>query len=267
MVVSAIGLFTRPVMPDLPEEEPFTGTVMHSARWDHTVPIEGKHVAMLGTGSTAAQLLPELAKIAEQVYSVQRSPTWVMPKPDRRYTDRESWAFANIPLAKKFYRTRLWLRSESNISVIENGSDKTQEFKAIALNLLESTVATRTARKLTPDTPLGCKRLVFASDFIQALTQPNVEVVSSPARALRSRSLVTDDGNEFDVDVVVCATGYAAADYLGQINVVGEDGRILHDGGATVRSPTWAWRCPGSRTSSCCTGRTPTSAPTASSSC
>jgi cyclohexanone monooxygenase len=230
VVVSAIGLFTRPVMPDLPEEEPFTGTVMHSARWDHTVPIEGKHVAILGTGSTAAQLLPELAKTAEQVYSIQRSPTWVMPKPDRLYTDRERWVLANIPLAKKIYRTRLWLRSESNISVIENGSDKTHQFKALAENLLESTVANQELRrKLTPDTPLGCKRLVFSSDFIPALTRPNVEVVSSPARALRSRSLVTDDGNEFDVDVVVCATGYAAADYLGQINVVGEDGQNLQD--------------------------------------
>ena len=75
------------------------------------------------------------------MYSVQRSPTWILPKPDRPYTDREKWVFAHVPFAKKFYRTRLWLRSESNISVIENGSDKTQEFKAIALKMLEANVA------------------------------------------------------------------------------------------------------------------------------
>jgi cyclohexanone monooxygenase len=230
VMVSAIGLFTRPTMPDLPEEEPFAGTVMHSARWDASVPIEGKRVAVLGTGSTAAQLLPELAKRAEQVYSIQRSPTWILPKPDRPYTDREQWLFRNVPLAKKLYRTRLWLRSESNISVIEHGSDKTQEFKALALNLLESTVHdAELRRKLTPDTPLGCKRLVFSSDFLPALTRSNVEVVSSPARTLRAKSLVTADGNELAVDVVVCATGYAAADYLGQIEVIGEGGQRLAD--------------------------------------
>jgi len=195
---------------------------MHTARWDHAVDLRDARVAVLGTGSTAAQLVPEVAKVARRVYSVQRSPTWVLPKPDRPYTDREKWVFAHVPFAKKIYRTRLWLRSESNISVIENGSDKTQEFRGIALRVLEATVLDEDLRrKLTPDHPFGCKRLVFATDYLQALTQPHVEVVSSPARSLRARSLVTDDGTELDVDVVLCATGYAAADYLGQIDVAG----------------------------------------------
>jgi cyclohexanone monooxygenase len=230
VVVSAIGLFTQPVLPDLVEAEPFTGTLMHTARWDHSVDLRGARVAVLGTGSTAAQLVPEVAKVAKQVYSVQRSPTWILPKPDRPYTDREKWIFAHVPFAKRIYRTRLWLRSESNIAVIENGSDKTHEFKSIALRTLESTVPDETLRrKLTPDHPFGCKRLVFATDYLQALTQPHVEVVSSPARTLRARSLVTEDGTELDVDVVLCATGYAAADYLGQIDVVGERGVTLRE--------------------------------------
>ena len=224
IVVSAVGVFTQPVMPDLVEEEPFTGTVMHTARWDHSLDLRGARVAVLGTGSTAAQLVPEVAKDAAHVYSVQRSPTWVLPKPDRPYTDREKWLFAHIPFAKKFYRTRLWLRSESNISVIENGSDKTQEFKGIALRNLEANIADEDLRRrLTPEHPLGCKRLVFATDYLQTLNQPHVDVVSSPARALRAKSLVTEDGTELDVDVVLCATGYAAADYLGQIEVRGAD--------------------------------------------
>jgi cyclohexanone monooxygenase len=230
VVVSAVGLFTQPVMPNLVEEEPFTGKVMHSARWDHAVNLEGARVAVLGTGSTASQLVPELAKTAKRVYSVQRSATWILPKPDRPYTDRERWVFARVPFAKKLYRARLWLRSEANISVIENGSDKTQEFKALALQMLDTSVADEELRRtLTPDHPLGCKRLVFSSEFIPALTRPNVEVVPSPAHALRSRSLVTADGRELDVDVVVCATGYAATDYLGQVDVVGERAASLRD--------------------------------------
>jgi cyclohexanone monooxygenase len=230
VVISAVGLFTQPVLPALVEEEPFTGRLMHTARWDHSVDLTDAQVAVLGTGSTAAQLIPEVAKVARTVYSVQRSPTWILPKPDRSYTEREKWVFRNIPFAKKIYRTRLWLRSESNISVIEHGSDKTQEFKGIALNVLEATVADESLRdRLTPDHPFGCKRLVFATDYLQTLTQPHVEVIPSPARALRARSLVTDDGTELDVDVVLCATGYAAADYLGQIEVTGEGGTTLRE--------------------------------------
>jgi cyclohexanone monooxygenase len=230
VVVSAVGLFTQPVLPDLVEQEPFTGTLMHSSRWDHSVELAGRRVAVLGTGSTASQLIPELAKVAGKVYSVQRSPTWILPKPDRPYSQRERWLFAHVPLAKKLHRTRLWLRSEANISVIEHGSEKTQEFTAIAQRLLENSVADeQLRRKLTPDHPMGCKRLVFSSDYLSALAQPHVEVLSSPARFLRARSLVTADGTERDVDVVVCATGYAAADYLGEIEVTGEDGVRLHD--------------------------------------
>jgi cyclohexanone monooxygenase len=230
VVVSAVGLFTQPVMPDLVEQEPFTGTLMHTARWDHSIDLTDSRVAVLGTGSTAAQLLPEVAKVAKKVYSVQRSPTWILPKPDRPYTDREKWFFAHVPLAKKVYRTRLWLRSESNIAVIENGSDKTQEFRQIALRSLEAAVSDEELRrKLTPEHPFGCKRLVFASDYLQTMNKPHVEVVSSPARYLRSTSLVTEDGTELDVDVVLCATGYAAADYLGQIDVAGEEAVSLKD--------------------------------------
>ncbi len=228
IVVSAVGMFTQPVMPELTEEEPFTGTIMHTARWDHSVDLNGARVAVLGTGSTAAQLVPEVAKQAAKVYSVQRSPTWVLPKPDRAYTEREKWLFSHVPLAKKIYRARLWLRSESNISVIENGSDKTQEFKSVALRTLEATIPDeQLRRRLTPEHPFGCKRLVFATEYLQTLNEPHVEVVSSPARALRARSLVTADGAEVDVDVVLCATGYAAADYLGQIDVRGVDDMAL----------------------------------------
>jgi len=78
---------------------------MHTARWDHSVDLTGKRVAVLGTGSTAAQLVPEVAKVASAVYSVQRSPTWILPKPDRPYTAREKWVFRHIPLATRIYRT------------------------------------------------------------------------------------------------------------------------------------------------------------------
>ncbi|CPR13036.1 lipolytic enzyme [Mycobacterium bohemicum DSM 44277] len=230
VVVSAVGVFSRPTLPDLVGQERFTGTLMHSARWDHSVDLAGKRIAVLGTGSTASQLIPELAKVAAKVYSVQRSATWVLPKPDRPYTARERWVFAHVPLAKRLYRTRLWWRSESNISVIRDGSKKTRDYTDVALDLLERTVRDEELRrKLTPDYPMGCKRLVFSSEFLPALTRPNVEVLDSPARCLRAGSLVTGDGAEREVDIVVCATGYAAADYLGELEVCGQGGVTLRE--------------------------------------
>ena len=182
-------MFTQPVLPDLAEDEPFAGTLMHTARWDHSRRPGRREGRGAWHRFDRAQLVPEVAKVAKKVYSVQRSPTWIMPKPDRPYTEREKWMFAYVPFAKKIYRTRLWLRSESNISVIEDGSDKTQEFKGMALRVLESNVTDeQLRRRLTPDHPFGCKRLVFATDYLQTLTQPHVEVVSSPARTLRARS-------------------------------------------------------------------------------
>src|SRR6202011_2531188 len=108
--------------------------------------------------------------------------------------------------------------------------EKTKEFTEIALRMLENSIDDEELRrKLTPDHPMGCKRLVFSSDYLPALTRSNVEVLTSPARYLRARSLVTEDGTEREVDVVVCATGYAAADYLGQLEVSGERGATLRE--------------------------------------
>ena len=91
VVVSAVGLFTQPVLPDLDEKEKFTGTLMHTSRWDHSVDLRDARVAVLGTGSTASNSDSCGREGGERLYSVQRSPTWILPKPDRPYTDREKW--------------------------------------------------------------------------------------------------------------------------------------------------------------------------------
>src|SRR5262249_40656418 len=112
----------------------------------------------------------------------------------------------------------------------EHGSEKTHEFTALALGMLEKAIGDEELRrKLAPDHPMGCKRLVFSSEYLSTFTRPNVEVVNSPARYLRKRSLGTEDGTEREVDIVVCATGYAAADYLGQLDVSGEQGTTLRE--------------------------------------
>ena len=169
----------------------------------------------------------------DTVYSVQRSPTWILPKPDRRlHRHGRSGLFAHVPFAKKFYRTRLWLRSESNISVIENGSDKTQEFKAIALRVAGGDGRRRrvASSRLTPDHPLGCKRLVFATrlpaDADAAARRGGVQPGAGAAVPVAGHRRTAPNSTWTSW----CAPpGYAAADYLGQIDVVGEDGVSLHE--------------------------------------
>ena len=250
------------------EEEPFSGTVMHTASWDHSVDLRrcagggaGYRVDRVAAGARGRQG-------GAHVYSVQRSPTWILPKPDRAYTDREKWVFAHVPFAKKFYRTRLWLRSESNISVIENGSDKTQEFKSIALRVSRPpSPTTSCASRLTPDHPFGCKRLVFATDYLQTLTQPHVEVVSSPAR-LCGRGRWSPRTAPSSTSMSWCAPpGMPPPTTSARSTSSARTARRCTRHGATARTPTSAWPFRASRTSSCCTDPTPTSAPTASSSC
>ena len=204
---------------------------MHTAPWDHSVDLAGKRVAVLGTGSTASQVLPEIAKVAAQVYSVQRSPTWILPKPDRRLHRPGEVGIRARPVRQEVLPdAAVAAQRVQHLGDRERQrQDPGVQGESRSRRSSRPSPTRSCARKLTPEHPLGCKRLVFVSDYLPTLTQPHVEVVSSPARALRSASLVTEDGRELDVDVVVCATGYAAADYLGQIDVIGENGVSLHE--------------------------------------
>ena len=139
-MVSAVGLFTQPVLPDLVEEEPFTGTIdAHRALGPLRRPA-GRAGGRPRHGSTAAQLVPEVAKVAKKVYSVQRSPDVDPAEAGPALHRAGEVALRPCSVRQEDLPDRLWLRSESNISVIENGSDKTQEFKGIALRALEATV-------------------------------------------------------------------------------------------------------------------------------
>ena len=188
IVVSAVGLFTQPVLPDLVEEEPFTGTVMHTAKLG---PLRrparraggrpGHRVDRVAAGPRGRQGAPRrCTRCSARRPGSCRSRT-------APYTDREKWLFAHVPFAKKIYRTRLWLRSESNIcgDRERQRQDAGVQGHRAARHSRRRWPTRSCASKLTPDHPFGCKRLVFATDYLQTLTQPHVEVVSSPARALR----------------------------------------------------------------------------------
>ena len=235
VLVCGVGQLNRPRYPSVAGRETFAGAAFHSARWDAAWPPEafaGKDVAVIGTGPSAVQFVPEIARHARKLYVFQRSANWVIPKYD--------YAFG--PLARRAFRTvpglRLALRGFMYAVVGE-----TLLYSAIAGSPLGRVVQKFSRRhlnrqipgdadlraKLTPGFPIGCKRILISDDWYPALARDNVEVVTEPVTAVTTSGVRTADGRERDVSVLIYGTGFRATEFLAPIDIVGRDGVRLHD--------------------------------------
>lgn len=229
VVVCALGLLSRPARPDLPGLDDFAGRAYHSARWDHADDLTGARVAVVGTGASAVQVVPALARVAASVEVFQRSPAWVLPKLDRPHTPRELRRFTKVPLAARVHRWRTYWRYERSTS-FRSGDAAARERTAMALGHLERRIADPVLRAaLTPDYALGCKRVLVSNAFYKALTLPHVRLVSERIERVTAGGLRTADGEQHDVDTVVLATGFTATEHLAGLDVTGRGGRRLHD--------------------------------------
>ena len=191
-------------------------------------------MAVVGTGASAAQIVPEVAKVAQEVHVFQRTPQWILPRSDKPFSEEEKRRFANDPVAAERHRNEIYQAFESAIT-FRHGDQMAEQLKALALSHLDYRIADPELRaKLTPDYPFGCKRTLVCSDFYKALVRDNVELVTERIERVTRNAIVTDDGRERPVDVIVLATGFAAAQYLEGIEVVGTGGRRLHDDWAEV---------------------------------
>ena len=229
VVVSAVGLFGSPRLPDIEGLTDFGGTLMHTAQWDHGIGLAGKKVAVIGTGASGVQVVPELAKTAERVTVFQRTPPWMVPKVDRPYSAAELARFRRNPLAVRRTRWQIWKFQHDNTATFADDpvvAARTQ----VASSFLERTVADgRLRRELTPDYPFRCKRVLLGDDYYRALQADNVELVTEPVVWIGEKSVITAGGRVLDVDVLVLATGFETSRYLSGIDVVGVDGQRLHE--------------------------------------
>ena len=212
-VVSATGYLTQPKNPDIAGIDSFSRPILHTARWDHSLSLAGKRVAVIGTGATAVQLVPTIAPDVRQLHVFQRTPIWIFPKPD-----------AEIPwVLKKLYErlpfTQGSARMATNIStelIMVLGVVYTKQMKpliktveAICRQHLKNQVKDpETRRKLTPDYGFGCKRPSFSSDYLKTFNRSNVELVTDGIEKITPTGIVTNDGQEREIDVLVCATGF-----------------------------------------------------------
>ena len=227
-VVCGVGQLGRPVIPDIPGRDEFAGPSWHSARWNHDAELAGRRVAVIGTGASAVQFVPEIAKVAGHVDVYQRSAPYVMPKADRPYRGAEQAVFDRLPVARKADRLRIFLYGE----LLTSGFVLSPKLLAGPMQLwrrqLRSQIADPELRaKCVPDYVMGCKRVVFSSDWYPALARPNVGLVTDRIERIVPDGVVAADGTTRGADVIIYGTGFKAAEFLVPMRVSGLGGQTL----------------------------------------
>ncbi|MBO0827690.1 MAG: NAD(P)/FAD-dependent oxidoreductase [Streptosporangiales bacterium] len=230
VLVSAAGPLSDPALPDIPGLETFTGTLFHSGAWDHGHDLTGERVAVVGTGASAAQFVPEIQPLAGRLHVFQRTPSWVLPRRDRTLGRVEKRVYRAMPALQRMVRTGIYLGRELYVLGFTVDQRLLRLASRIARGHLERQVPDPELRaKLTPAYTMGCKRIVLSDDFYPALGRPNVEVVTDRIERVGPRSVVTAGGVERPVDTIICATGFRATDPPIAYRIHGRGGRSLAD--------------------------------------
>jgi cation diffusion facilitator CzcD-associated flavoprotein CzcO len=227
-LVSGIGGLHMPNIPTLPGIENFAGERFHSARWNHDVDLTGKRVAVVGTGASAIQFVPRIAPEVGRLTIFQRTPPWIMPKPDHAMPRWAKTLFRRVPGAQRLYRNVIYWLLESRAIGFSSRPGLLKLASKIALAHLHKAVEDpELRRKLTPDYVMGCKRVLIANDYYPALTRDNVDVVTAGIREVKASSIVDDQGVEHEVDAIIYGTGFHVTDAFDYLDITGLDGRDL----------------------------------------
>ncbi len=227
-LVLACGRLTEPSIPEIPGLEQFAGPIFHSARWDHRADLEGAHVAVVGTGASAVQLVPRLAAVAGHVTLFQRTPAWIVPRGERRYDDAERARFAAHPEELAALRAALYVEGEARYASRSGDAAASAAAREVALTHLEAQVPDPALRAaLTPDYAFGCKRVLLSDEFYPAVASPAVTLEASALAAVDGGELVAASGARHRVDALVLATGFVSQRQPYADLVIGEHGQSL----------------------------------------
>jgi cation diffusion facilitator CzcD-associated flavoprotein CzcO len=229
VVVSAVGLFGAARYPDIEGITEFTGDLMHTSQWDARIDLAGKRVAVVGTGASGVQVIPELAATAAQLTVFQRTPPWMVPKPDRPFSTEERARFRRLPWAPLRERWRLWKLQHDN-TALTPAHPQLAVAEELSKNFLRRHVDDEAMRDaLTPRYPFRCKRVLLGEKYYAALQGPHVDLVTDPIQRIAETAVVTTCGRVFDVDAIVMATGFETSSYLSGLEVIGVGGESLHN--------------------------------------
>ncbi|MBF6331829.1 NAD(P)/FAD-dependent oxidoreductase [Nocardia transvalensis] len=228
IVIFAVGQLHRPHIPAIPGIEQFTGTMFHTAAWDHTHDLRDRHVAVIGTGASAAQLLPHVAATARRVSVYQRTPHWVLPKPSAEFGPL-THALLHIPGAHQLYRKAVHWGAELVLAPIMHRGWSARPAEWLARAYLRHCITDPALRDaLTPKYPIGGKRIIFDSHFYPTLTRDNVELVTSRVERVTATGVETADGANRCADTIILATGFRTTEFLTPTTIRGRDGLLLH---------------------------------------
>jgi cation diffusion facilitator CzcD-associated flavoprotein CzcO len=230
LLIAAPGFLSEPATPALPGLEDFEGETFHTARWNHDHDLTGRRVAVIGTGASAIQTVPQIQPIVEHLDLFQRTPPWVLPHRDRPITDIERRVYRRFPALQRAVRTGVYLSREMLVPGFVQNPKLMQLPQRVARRHLEKHVADPVLRaKLTPDYSFGCKRVLPSNDWYPAITQPNVSVVTEGIQGVVPNGIVTVDGELHEVDTIVFGTGFYVTDVRFAKIVRGRDGELMSD--------------------------------------
>ncbi|MDV3127069.1 NAD(P)/FAD-dependent oxidoreductase [Mycobacterium sp. 21AC1] len=229
-LVSGAGGLHIPLIPDIEGLDEFAGVSFHSAQWDHSVDITGKRVAVIGTGASAIQIVPEIVKDVAELHLFQRTPAWVMPRPNNAFPQWMRRVFSYVPGTRALMRAGIYWIHEGV------GFAMTQQPRLLKIgelmgkwNINRSIKDPELRRKLTPDYRAGCKRILNSDTYYRGIANPKTQVITERIQRMTPGGIVTADGVEHPVDVVVFATGFHVTDSYTYVDIKGAGGEDLVD--------------------------------------
>ncbi len=226
-VVSAVGMFGAPAVPDIPGLDSFEGTRFHSAKWNHDHDLSGERVAVIGSAASAVQFIPKIVPKISQLHVFQRTPNWMPPKQNVPYTEEQKEAFRNDPELMAESRMNLYNLVELALTYTAPTFFKAAE--QMGRDALEGIEDPTLRASLTPDHPFGAKRPLSSNDYLQAFNRPNVELVVDPIERVTKSGVVTTDGKEREVDTLLLATGFETQKFASVIDFEGRNGLRIRE--------------------------------------
>ena len=245
VLVSGMGGLSTPAYPTLKGLENFKGKTFHSADWDHGYDLAGKRVAVIGTGASAIQFVPKVAEKVARLDLYQRTPVWIIPKPDRAISAAERALFRRFPKLQLALRNSIYWMLETRVLGFVINPRLMKLVEREARGHIRRQIADPALRaKVTPDYTIGCKRILISDDFYPAISRANVDVITEGIREVRANSIVAADGSEREVDAIIFGTGFKAQDPMPRGAVFGRGGKdiveVWKDGAEAYKGTTQA---------------------------
>ena len=228
--VLATGPLNRPNIPEIPGLKSFAGQWFHSSAWPDDLKLDDKRVAIVGTGASAIQITPAIASSVKQLQLYQRTPPWILPKPDRKVTKLEKTLFNLFPPLQRLIREFVYWRLELFVSGFLGNQRINDIARKRAQRHLEKSISNPDLRKkLTPDYRPGCKRILISSDYYPALLHDNVELIDEGIHEITPTGVVSESGGHRPADILIMATGFQASEIFSHVNISGMGQRNLNE--------------------------------------